>query len=927
MRLVVFRSKLVAPLAALLVGLCLTAMVGLWWERSEQMENRVEGDRTRVASFVDSQTRQTGRMLEAFLDAVAADDAIPRAWSADDRPALLDRVRPLIERCSSRYQIIRLSFLQPDRTVFLRADEPDRFGDRVDRHVVRVAERSGMPTSGVDRSPDGVLSLRAVRPTVVDGRMRFIEVAMSLDAALHGLGRSVGVDTRVVLLKAELSRPDWEAAERTAGRQPEWDRFPDRVVREELEPAFPLDAVTRLCALAASGKHEPGRIHFSLDDRAFTLDRVPIHDASGSAVAELLIRSDITAEESSLYTSTAIAMGAGVLLLAVLWWMLGRLGATLESTAQRLDRQRREADRKAGLLRTLMDTIPTPIFYKGPDGKYLDCNPAFAHLVGMEREQVIGKLAGDMLNAEDAATVQARDRQLFDGDSGGGQQFEITLHFRDGRSVPTLYHKALCVDPTGGEPGIVGVMLDISHRKEAERISEEARTRAEHEADHDSLTGLVNRDRFRRVLARAIELARIDEAFRFAVLFLDLDRFKLVNDSLGHDAGDQLLRTVAHRLQAVVEDPARCAIMGTEALLARVGGDEFAVLLSGAGDPIDPEALAEAFQLTLLQPIDLNGVSVVASASIGVASGEHADLDGENILVDADMAMYRAKAAGRAGFCVFDTAMRRDRRQRLDIEQQLRQAIERANLSVHLQPIVSLADGSLKSFEALVRWKHPERGMVPPSVFIPIAEETGLILPLGHFVMAEVARHLNRWNQTAGPDGVPPVAVNLSKKQLIHPGIVATIAETVHRYALRPGQLRFEVTESAVAESHDAVVSNLRILHDMGVRLLMDDFGTGMSSLSRLHEFPLDVLKIDRAFLVYALNNRPYTAILQSIVSLAHNLELAVVAEGVETREQVAQLIALECDMAQGFLFSRPFPIEEAPAFIARWQRPALAAG
>jgi diguanylate cyclase (GGDEF)-like protein/PAS domain S-box-containing protein len=435
---------------------------------------------------------------------------------------------------------------------------------------------------------------------------------------------------------------------------------------------------------------------------------------------------------------------------------------------------------------------------------------------------------------------------------------------------------------------VMGSAIERSAREDA----------AVHRALHDPLTGLPNRDLFADRLALALARARRGAA-RPAVLIADLDQFKLVNDSLGHQAGDDLLRSVAPRLAAAVRE--------TDTV-ARFGGDEFVVLCDGVGSEELALQMAERLAAVFDEPVDVTGRLVYVSASFGVAfAGPESDAVG--LLRDADAALYRAKARGRGRCELFDAPMRAELMARLEIETGLRIALGTDQLEMHYQPVVDMATGETLAFEALMRWCHPVRGAVSPGEFIPVAEEVGLIVPLGRWALVEACTHA----ASLGPGG-PPVSVNLSARQLAYPGVVADVATALELSGLPASRLWLELTETALFEEADAPLSILHELKRLGVALVLDDFGTGYSSLAYLQRFPLDALKIDRAFIARMTDDGRTAALVEVIATMGRTLGLTVVPEGIETEAQRAALLALGCRYGQGFLFGRPQPAGALPA-------------
>jgi diguanylate cyclase (GGDEF)-like protein len=456
----------------------------------------------------------------------------------------------------------------------------------------------------------------------------------------------------------------------------------------------------------------------------------------------------------------------------------------------------------------------------------------------------------------------------------------------------------------GDTDGVRAVVAheDITPRKAAEE-------QLLHEAYHDALTGLPNRALFTDRLGRSVLRAKRSEGYMFAVLFLDLDGFMVVNDSLGHMAGDHLLMGIGRRLEACVR--------GGDTV-ARLGGDEFAILVNDIHAVSDALRMVDRVREGLTMPFLLGGHEVFTSASIGIAVSDRRYDRPVEMLRDADTAMYRAKALGKAHHVVFDQAMHTSVVNRLKIETDLRRALERNEFWVAYQPIVEVEGGRVAGFEALVRWEHPERGPVSPAEFIPAAEETGLIIPLDLWVIREACRQVRAWH--ARPADGPPLilSVNLSSKQFARPDLVDRIGQILDDTGIEPTCLKLEVTESVLMGHPELAAEKLKRFKERGLGLSMDDFGTGYSSLSYLHKFPFNTLKIDRSFVSRIGARGENAEIVATIVALAHNLGMNVVAEGVETAEQEAQLRALRCEYAQGFFYSRPLRANDVEALLAR---------
>lgn len=431
----------------------------------------------------------------------------------------------------------------------------------------------------------------------------------------------------------------------------------------------------------------------------------------------------------------------------------------------------------------------------------------------------------------------------------------------------------------------------------------------------DRLTGLPNRALFCDRLQQAILRARRLQNYYFAVLFLDFDRFKLINDSLGHAAGDQVLQAVAARLRKAVRSGDSLSRGAREHTTARLGGDEFVVLLDGIRTPDDARVVADRLLDVLSTPHRLGKHEVYSTASIGIVTSEVVANTPEDILRDADAAMYEAKLAGKGRYVVFDVSMRKRVQHRVDLETHLHKALDANQLFLEYQPIVSLDSGQVVSCEALLRWKHPERGLILPTEFIPIAEDCGFIIPIGEWVLAEACRQCASWGKTHAHVPARAISVNVSPSQLLVPGLPGKVRDILNQTGLPPSSLYLEITESAVMRDVDLATRVLHEIKDLGIKLVLDDFGTGYSSLSCLHRLPLDVLKIDRSFVANIERGRDFAALIHSVAVLARNLGISVVAEGIETIEQLLVLQTLDCEFGQGYLFARPMAAAHAGDF------------
>ncbi|MGH9256495.1 MAG: putative bifunctional diguanylate cyclase/phosphodiesterase [Vicinamibacterales bacterium] len=502
------------------------------------------------------------------------------------------------------------------------------------------------------------------------------------------------------------------------------------------------------------------------------------------------------------------------------------------------------------------------------------------------------------VHADDVAALRSAVERHLTGETAHFEH-EYRMSHVDG-AYRWMLCRGVAVRDEGGRPvRMAGSQTDITERR---HIQDEL----SHAALHDSLTGLANRSLFAELLERALARTRRASTYGFAVLFVDLDRFKLINDSLGHQVGDRFLVAIGNRIHKHLRP-------GDS--LARLGGDEFAVLLEGIRDTHTATTIADRLQVSLLEPFEIDGHEIYASASVGIAFGDSRYRNSDDLLRDADIAMYRAKALGRSQCQTFDPSMHASAIRRLTLETELRRALEREEFDVYYQPIIELESREVCGFEALVRWVRPDGEVTSPSDFIKIAEETRLIIPLTEWVLRNACGQVAEWQRAFGRPLT--LTINISSKLFDRPTLVGEVRQAIADAGLLPGTLRLEITESFLLNSSDVVAQRLDELRSIPVELYLDDFGTGFSSLSYLHRYRLDALKIDRSFISRIGGVHNDAPIVGSIVSLARQLGMGVIAEGVETQQQATQLLALDCPHAQGYLFSRPLTAAQARAYLA----------
>ena len=701
---------------------------------------------------------------------------------------------------------------------------------------------------------------RSVRNGSAEARQGWAERQARLDSTAARAGRAAAhLRTELPVAQAEAARRELAAIEEQA-----WEALEagDQEVAQQLLIGSAYRDQKRVVAEAITLLQE------RLDAR------LTVHRKSH--------RRSATFAGVAFTTLLVLGLGVGGVTVRVMQSWRAAVAANI-AERERMETTLRKTEAYHKLFRHASDVI---LILDGVDGTILDLNHRACAVYGIPREMFVGRSLASITH--DTRNIQERFKDLLA--EGSGQEFE-TVHFRvDGTPIDFLVNASV-VDFLGRR-AILSIQRDITERKVLEN-------QLAHQAFHDSLTGLANRslfqDRVEHAVARGVRNPQ-----PISILFLDLDNFKTVNDSLGHAAGDQLLVSVAKRLRGCLR---MCDTV------ARLGGDEFAILLEDANDQDNANAVAERITSELKAPFVLEGKQVFVGTSIGIANSLGGD-SAEELLRNADVAMYLAKSKGKGCWELFQPHMHEVAVERLNLDADLRNALDREEFILHYQPIVELASGRIAGVEALVRWIHPERGFMAPGAFIPLAEETGLIVPLGRWVLEQACRQGRAW-QAALPGNSPlTITVNLSGRQLQQADLVEVVAEVLEATRFPAELLVLEITESMMMQNVDATLRRLQQLRRLGIQIAIDDFGTGYSSLSYLQRFPIDILKIDKSFIDGVGLGVEESSLARAIIALGETLRLRTVAEGIHSPHQLAELIELGCDMGQGFYLARPIDAE-----------------
>ena len=546
-------------------------------------------------------------------------------------------------------------------------------------------------------------------------------------------------------------------------------------------------------------------------------------------------------------------------------------------------------------IQTIINTINESIILLDKNHTILMVNQTTLNLLGYSENELINQLITKIF-PENSSDISIIENNL-------GKTIEATYLKKDGQAVEVLLSRQLIYDQDQTIMAIISTAKDISQ----EQLIQNSATRLYHDFRHDKLTNLPNRRLFIEELEKSLKKAHEDTNFSFTVLLLDLDQFKLINNSYGHLIGDNLLIQIGERLKQYLHP---------QDILARLGGDEFAIILNHRGNLEHTLEVVNLIKQGFGCPFQLNEYEVYSSASIGITISDVKYQKVGDILRDADAALHQAKIKDKASYTIFRQQMYFDAVNRLELDNDLRRAIEREEFELRYQPIIELNNQKIIGFEALVRWKHPEKGLISPDKFIPVAEETGLIIPLSNWILNQGCQQMDQWQKLSNSYQHLMISINLSVKQLLEENLVEKIVQTMEDLGMKKNCLKLEITESCLVKNSEEVCSILNQLKALGIKLSMDDFGTGYSSLSYLHRFPFDTLKIDRSFIKDIVRKSDKLRLTQTIIHLANDFGMEVVAEGIETKEQWKQLQQLGCPYGQGYYFAKPLTAQEAEKVI-----------
>lgn len=880
------RTSILLPLTVVLIALISLFVYGYIHQEKVYTQKYIDKELLVAKRAMDSGIQANEDKLSAALEIITADPVLKQAMMAGDREALLQQSNRYFETLRKKNDITHFYFHLVNRVNFLRVHNPKRYGDKIDRFSLLQAESTLKPASAIEIGPMGLFTLRVVFPWYENGTLiGYVEMGQEIEHLYTHIKEIANVDLNVIIDKRVLSKEDWEAGMKQLGRKAQWNFLPQSVV---IFTTVPENRRTLIKKIAECNPLKQVTMKFKVDKHLYQVSSLPLIDpnpADNRKIGCIFFIHDVSdLQQQNLY-HLFLAIGAGIVLAGLLIFFFYFL-------TRRVEKQLRKATERLYLH---FEQNPLGVIEWDTNFKVVDWNPAAERIFAYTKAEAIGYCANELILTENTIEhVSEIWRALLSGD--GGYRSTNENRTKDRNIIFCDWYNTPLINEKGEIIGVTSIVKDVTQQK----LSEEKIT---YMGYHDLLTELPNRILFKD---RLEENCRKADRYNnlVGILFINIDHLKDINDTLGHLIGDLVIKSVALKLKEAIRK---------SDTLSRFGGDEFVIIISELENTNNIERTISSIFEKFNESIKVHDHELFVTLSIGSSVYPLDDIDSDDLLRNADTAMNLAKKLGRNQYQRYSKELTDQAMMTWSLQNDLRSAIKNDELLLYYQPQMNLKSGLIIGAEALVRWQHPIEGLKSPAEFIPITEETGLIVPMGEWILRTACKQAKEWQE----QGMSlTIAVNLSARQFREEGFAHRVIQIIRESAVETSFIELELTESILAENMIVVVEALNIFKQAGIKISLDDFGTGYSSLSYLKLFPIDKLKIDQSFIRDVLIDKSDASLVRAIIAMGKALELTTIAEGVETKEQLDFLLKEGCEEIQGYFLARPIPAHEFTHFL-----------
>lgn len=881
------RAFVLFPLSVVLITLISLFVYGYFHQEREYTQKYIDKELLVAKRAMDSGEKADEDKLSAALAIITADPALKRAMIEGDREALMKQSNRYFKTLREKNDITHFYFHLPNRVNFLRVHNPKRYGDKIDRFSLLQAEATLKPASAIEIGPMGLFTLRVVFPWYENGTLiGYVEMGQEIEHLYSHIKEIANVDLHIIVDKRMLLKEDWEAGMKMVGRKAQWTLLPQSVV---IFTTLPENRRMLIKKIAECNPVKEVMMNFTVDEHVYKVSSLPLIDpnpANDRKIGCVFFIHNVSALHQKNIHHLFLAIGAGIILGGLLLLFFNFL-------IYRVEKQLRKATQRLYLH---FEQNPLAVIEWDTNFKVVDWNPAAERIFAYTKEEALGHSAEELILTENSIEhVSEIWRDLLSGIGGcrstnENRTKEKNIIFCEWYNTPLVNEKNEII-------GVASMVEDITKQKRSEE-------KISHMGYYDLLTELPNRILFKDRLEESCRKADRNTNL-VGILFINIDHLEHINDTLGHAIGDLIITAVALRLREAIRE---------SDTLSRFGGDEFAVLTSELKDLHNIERTTSFIFEMFKEPLKIYDHDLFITLSIGSSIYPLDDISSENLLRNANTAMHLAKKMGRNQHQCYSKELTNDVTITLSLQNALRNAIKNEELCLYYQPQMNLETGMIIGAEALVRWQHPKEGLMSPIEFIHIAEESGLIVPMGEWILRTACKQAKEW-QAQGMSHFT-IAVNLSARQFKEEGFAQRVIEIIHQSTAEISLIELELTESIFADNAILVLEALNIFKQAGIKISLDDFGTGYSSLSYLKLFPIDKLKIDQSFVRDVLVDKSDASLVRTIIAMGKALGLTTIAEGVETKEQLDFLRREGCEEVQGYFLSKPIPVHEFTRFL-----------